>query len=136
MINIAKSLNYLITKSLFLRRGQMALMMVLTTLMFLLIMVPVIERFVQNEGKWSMKSRKTALAFNLAEAGIDRAYWKLIENTDNWNIISGGDDLAGYADDVVYEDIDGGSYRINMSSGDNPREIIVVGTGKDFSSKG
>ncbi|MCK4936451.1 MAG: hypothetical protein KAR84_06330 [Elusimicrobiales bacterium] len=113
----------------------MALMMVLTTLMFLLIMVPVIEKFVQNEGKWSMKSRKTALAFNLAEAGIDRAYWKLIENIDNWNVVAGGDDIAGYADDVVYEDIDGGSYRINMSSGDNPREIIVIGTGKDFSSK-
>ncbi|MEA3307696.1 MAG: hypothetical protein U9Q34_07920 [Elusimicrobiota bacterium] len=117
------------------RRGQMALMMVLTTLMFLLIMVPVIEKFVQNEGKWSMKNRKTSLAFNLAEAGIDRAYWKLIENTDNWNTIADGGTISGYANDTDYEDIDGGTYRINMSSGDTPREIIVIGTGKDSSSK-
>jgi len=135
MINIAKSLNHSITKSLFLRRGQMALMMVLTTLMFLLIMVPVIEKFVQNEGKWSMKSRKTGLAFNLAEAGVDRAYWKLIENSDNWDTIEGGGSIEGYANDKEYDDIEGGTYKINMSTGDGPKEIIIIGTGKDFSSK-
>jgi hypothetical protein len=122
-------------KALCASNGQMALMMVLTTLMFLLIMVPVIEKFVQNEGKWSMKSRKTGLAFNLAEAGVDRAYWKLIENTDNWGTIELGGSIVGYANDKEYEDIDGGTYKINMSSGDNPQEIIIVGTGKDFSSK-
>ena len=117
------------------RRGQMALTMVLTTLMFLILMVPVIEKFVQNEGKWSMKNRKTTLAFNLAESGVDRAYWKIFENLDNWDTIVNGGSIAGYANDTEYMDIKGGSYRINISSGSNIREIIIIGTGKDFSSK-
>ena len=44
---------------------------------------------------------------------------------------------TGYlSHDGVWVGDDGGTYKINMSSGDNPREIIIVGTGKDFSSKG
>ncbi len=117
------------------RRGQMALMMVLTILMFLLIMVPVIEKFVQNEGKWSMKSRKTGLAFNLAEAGIDRAVWKLTESTDMWNVTS-SQTVTGYNFDKTYADIEGGEYSIEISSHPtDSKKRIVKSVGKDFSSK-
>ena len=122
--------NYLLRR----RNGQMALMMVLTTLMFLLIMVPVIEKFVQNEGKWSMKNRKTSLAFNMAEAGIDRAVWKLNENDENWDDAADGDVFTGYNNDEEYTDLEGGSYRIIITSGSQNGEIKIISTGKDFSS--
>ncbi len=113
------------------QKGQMAIVMVLTTLLFLLIMIPVIEMFVKNEAKWSVKEKKTTLAFHLAEAAVDRGYWKLIENSDNWDIISNGGTIAGYANDKDYSDIEGGTYRINISSGENVREVVIIGTGKD-----
>lgn len=116
------------------RTGQMAIVMVLVTLMFLLIMIPVIEMFVKNEAKWSVKEKKSTLAFHLAEAAVDRGYWKLIENSDNWDTIAGGGTISGYANDKEYTDIEGGSYKIDISSGDNAREIVIIGTGKDFSS--
>lgn len=116
-------------------RGQMAIMMVLVTLLFLLIMMPVIEMFVRNESVWTIKERKNTVAFHLAEAGIDRAYWKLIEKEEYFQNITEGGSLAGYADDVEYTDIDGGSYKINMTVGDTNLKVQVIATGKDATSK-
>jgi len=117
------------------RRGQTALMMVLTTLLFLLIMVPVIEKFVRNEGKWSMKARKTSLAFNLAEAGIDRAVWKLTESMDMWYATSTGT-ISDYNYDKAYTDVEGGEYTIEISSHPTAfKKRIIKSVGKDFSSK-
>lgn len=116
-------------------RGQMAIMTVLITLLFLLIMIPVIELFVRNESVWTVKERKNTIAFHLAEAGIDRAYWKLIEKEDNFQDITDGATIAGYANDVEYTDIEGGTYRINMTVGDTNLKVQVIATGKDATSK-
>ncbi|MDT8286899.1 MAG: hypothetical protein RQ748_07305 [Elusimicrobiales bacterium] len=116
-------------------RGQMAIMLVLVTLLFLLIMIPVIEMFVRNESIWTVKERKNTVAFHLAEAGIDRAYWKLIEKEDNFKDITEGAAIPGYADDVEYTDVKGGSYKINMTVGDTNLKVQVIATGKDATSK-
>jgi hypothetical protein len=116
-------------------RGQMAIMLVLVTLLFLLIMIPVIEMFVRNESIWTVKERKNTVAFHLAEAGIDRAYWKLIEKEENFQSITEGSAIPGYADDTEYGDIEGGVYKINMTVGDTNLKVQVIATGKDATSK-
>ncbi len=107
------------------RRGQMAVMMVIGILLFLLLMFPVMNLFVQNEAKWSVKEKKATEAFHLAEAGVDRARWKLLENTDMWNITSTGT-ISGYHFDKTYTTEDGGTYAINITSdpADGDRRIV------------
>jgi hypothetical protein len=111
----------------------MVLMLVLTSLLFLLIMIPVIETYVKNEAKWSVKEKKSTLAFHLAEAGMDRGYWKLIEKTVNWDTIIAGGNISGYANDKVYTDIQGGSYKINITSAAADK-VAIIATGKDVSN--
>lgn len=116
------------------RRGQMAITLVLGVLMLLMIIIPVLDRYVSNEAKWGVKERKSSLAFHLAEAGADRGYWKLKENSDNWDTVAGGGSIAGYNDDVDYTDIEGGSYRVRMEQGDTATKVDIIATGKDYTS--
>lgn len=97
------------------RQGQMAITLVLSIMLFLMLMFPVMNLFVQNEGKWSVKEKKSTTAFHLAEAGVDRARWKMLENDDMW-IITGTGTIAGYNFDQVYAAESGGTYTIRISS--------------------
>lgn len=115
------------------RPGQMAITMVITSLLLLLIIIPMLDHYVKNEAKWSVKERKSTLAFHLAEAGLDRAYWKLKENAANWTTVAGGGIIDGYNDDVPYEDIPGGKYKVKMEQGDTNLKIVITATGKDAS---
>ncbi len=113
------------------RPGQMAITLVLSILLFLMLMFPVMNLFVQNEGRWSVKEKKSTTAFHLAEAGVDRARWKLMESDDMW-VITGTGTLAGYNFDQVYEAADGGTYAIRISS--DPADAdkrIVESVGRD-----
>lgn len=111
----------------------MAITMVISIMLFLLLMFPVINLFVQNEGKWSVKEKKSTTAFHLAEAGIDRARWKLLENDDFWYITATGT-LAGYCFDQVYTAESGGTYTINITSDPvDGNKRIVESVGKDRS---
>ncbi|MEW5694149.1 MAG: hypothetical protein AB1765_12750, partial [Candidatus Hydrogenedentota bacterium] len=92
----------LIPYPLSLNKGQMAIMLVLTSLLFILIMIPVIETYVKNEAKWSVAERKKTTAFHLAEAGIDRAMWQLREDSANYDRILLGQALTGYNNDKNY----------------------------------
>ncbi|MEK7720790.1 MAG: hypothetical protein AAB359_00205, partial [Elusimicrobiota bacterium] len=116
------------------RRGQMAIMLVIGTLLFLLITIPLLDRYVKNEAKWSVKEKKSTTAFHLAEAGIDRAVWKLNERSSYWDYASTGTVFAGYNNDKTYTDLPGGSYRVKISSGSAPRQIKIMSTGRDASS--
>jgi hypothetical protein len=113
------------------RSGQMAISMVISILLFLLLMFPVMDLFVQNEGKWSVKEKKSTTAFHLAEAGVDRARWKLLESDDMW-IMTGTGTIAGYNFDQVYTAESGGTYAVKISS--HPTEYdkrVVESVGKD-----
>ena len=116
------------------RPGQMAITMVITSLLLLLIIIPMLDNYVKNEAKWSVKERKSTLAFHLAEAGLDRAYWKLKEQATNWATIAGGGHIDGYDNDVVYEDISGGKYKVKMEAGETNLQINITATGKDDSN--
>ena len=112
----------------------MAITMVLSALLLLLISIPMLDNYVKNEAKWSVKERKSTLAFHLAEAGLDRGYWKIKENDTNWTTLADGDTIAGYNDDVIYSDIEGGSYKIKMQQGDASLQVKITATGKDRSN--
>lgn len=116
------------------RNGQMAIMMVLTSILFLLIMIPMIDLYVKNEAKWSVKEKKSTTAFHLAEAGIDRARWKLKESDEMWVMTSTGV-IPGYNFDKVYSDVGGGTYAIKISSdATDVDKRIVESVGRDSSS--
>lgn len=114
-------------------RGQV-LVGVLLVMMVLLIFVPFLVESVRRESRWSVKEKKSTTAFHLAEAAVDRGYWKLVEKTGNWDTVKNGGTLPGYANDTVYGDIPGGSYKISIASGPSSGQVLITGTGRDSSS--
>ena len=116
------------------RRGQVLAGVVLIV-MVLLIIVPAMVYWAKEDSKASVKDRKTAVAFNLAEAGADRAYWKLKSSTTTWANARLGISLAGYNFDQVYTDIPGGAYRISITSGPNADQVTIIAEGRDSQAK-
>ncbi|MBI4656488.1 MAG: hypothetical protein HY746_07070 [Elusimicrobia bacterium] len=112
----------------------MAIVIVLVSLLFILIMIPVIEMFVERETKWSLADKRKTTAFHLAEAGLDRAVWKLNEKETYWNDAAKGTIFVGYNNDKTYTDIKGGSYQIQISSVNGKTQVKITSTGKDSSN--
>lgn len=104
---------------------------VVLLMLILMIIVPAMVQWVRNDTKMSVKDRKATIAFNLAQAGIDRAYWKLKSSTSTWANALDGITLAGYAFDQVYTDVEGGSYRISVTSGPLSQTVTVTAEGED-----
>jgi type II secretory pathway pseudopilin PulG len=125
----------LVLKNLFMRRsrGGFALATVIMILLLLMIIVPLMVMWVQNDTKISMKNQRGTTAFNLAEAAVDRGYWKIKSSTITWNQALSGQPLAGYEFDATYTDVSGGSYRIDVSSS-GVNQVTVVGEGRDNST--
>lgn len=111
-------------------RGQV-LAGVIALVVVLMVMVPAMVYWVQQESRASVKDRKSTAAFNLAEAGMDRAYWKLKSSTGTWADARAGIPLAGYAFDVPYADVTGGVYRISITSGPLADQVTVIAEGRD-----
>ena len=108
---------------------------VVLLLLFLLIIVPVMVKWVQIDSKLSVKDQKSTLAFNLAEAAVDRGYWKVKSSTSILTAVSDGVSLTGYNFDTFYTDISGGSYRIKIASGTDIDTVVVYGEGRDSAGK-
>lgn len=117
------------------RRGQI-LVGVILVMMALLIMVPALVRWVQQESKISVKDRKSATAFNLAQAAVERGMWKLKSSTTTWTNASTGVTIAGYNFDVTYDDVAGGTYRIRFEDGtlNGAAVVTITGEGRDAST--
>jgi len=114
-------------------RGQV-LVIVILLLAVALITVPLLVKYVQYEGKWTIKQSRSTTAYHLAEAGQDRAIWYLVQSTGNWSRAVSGESLAGYCGDVQYSDMEGGLYTINITSGPMTSEVTVVTKGIDSSN--
>ena len=112
------------------RRGQILAGVVLL-IMVLLVIVPAMVAWVRQDVRMAVKDKKTTSAFNLAEAGLDRAYWKLKSSTSTWADAREGVVLAGYAFDQVYTDVSGGAYRISVTSGPLADQVTVIAEGRD-----
>ncbi len=117
-------------------RGQV-LVGVILVLMALMIMVPALVQWVQQESRISVKDKKSATAFNLAQAAVERGMWKLKSSTGTWKTASAGTVIAGYNFDVTYTDLPGGTYRIHFDEGTlNGASVVTVwGEGRDSAGK-
>jgi len=113
-------------------KGQI-LPIIVAIMLFLIIIIPAFITWIKNQSKWSIQQQKKSIAFNLAEAGIDRGLWKLKSSTTTWEMASKGQVISGYNFDTLYDDIKGGVYRIKFSSGPGSREVTIVAEGKDTS---
>ena len=92
----------------------------MATLVVLIIIIGAIVGWLQNDTQWSVKNQRKTVAINLAQAGLDRAQWKLQSTTTTWAAAAAGtlaSVTTGYSFDVTYNDIPGGSYRINVVPG-------------------
>lgn len=116
------------------REGQV-LAGAVVVLLILSIMVPAMVYWVRQDGRASVKDRKSTASFNLAEAGLDRAYWKLKSSTSTWAAARAGAPIAGYAFDQTYSDVAGGSYRISITSGPSADQVTVIAEGRDAQSQ-
>jgi hypothetical protein len=114
-------------------RGQV-LAGVIMLLVILLIMVPALVQWVQIESKASVRDQKNTIAFNLAQAAVERGYWKIKSSTETCLEALAGTVITGYNDDVTYTDVSGGTYRIMFSSGPSTKQVTVVGEGRDSST--
>lgn len=113
------------------KRKGFLLVGVVLLLALLLIVVPVMVKWVQQDTKMSVKDQKSNAAFSLAEAAVDRGYWKVKGSTTPFALVSAGSTLTGYNFDVSYNDISGGKYRIDITSGPLDTQFTVYGEGKD-----
>lgn len=105
---------------------------VLFAFLFLLIVVPVMVKWIQSDTKISVKDQKASMAFSLAEAAIDRGYWKVKGSTATFDQITNGTVIGGYNFDSTYTDIYGGTYRIKIASGPSLGQVTIYGEGRDL----
>lgn len=104
-------------------------------LLVVMMFFPLIIQMLQSESKQSVNSLKSALAFQLAESAVVKGVAKLAENRSNWIAAAAGTPIDGYRDDRVYSDLSGGSYKVAFYVGSTPGTVLVVGKGRDGSTK-
>ncbi len=107
-------------ESVFNEKGQV-IIIILGIMIVFMIFIPALVYYLQQDMKWTVRQKRTTTAFHLAEAGIDRGYWKLLENSDYWTNLGQGETISGYNFDLAYEDIPStgspsGKYTIKLSS--------------------
>lgn len=107
---------------------------IISVILVFLIMVPALLKWVSDDTKQTVSEERKSKALYLAEAAVERGYWKVKSSTSNFNSIIMGYTLTGYNFDTVYSDVSGGKYRIKITSG-SAREIIIIGEGLDYSTK-
>lgn len=112
------------------RRGQI-LPGAVAMLVILAIMVPSIVLWIQRETVFASKQSHNTTAFHLAEAGVEKAYLYISLSTVTWTSIQDGNAQPDYAFDKVYDDIDGGTYTISITSGPGTQQVTIVTVGRD-----
>jgi len=99
-------------------------------LALLLVVIPAIILLNQQESKQTVAETKKTASFHLAEAGQDRGVWKLRESAQMWTDASSSVTISGYANDVTYGDVSGGSYKICFTAGPASNQVTVTSKGK------
>lgn len=119
------------------RRGQL-LIGVIIMMIVLAIMIPAMVSYLQNEARWTLKEDRSVHAFQLAEAGIDKAFRKISESTATWQSIQDAvfpGVLGGYFYELSHRDVKGGCYALYLSSGPNAGEATVYSVGYEPGGK-
>ena len=115
------------------RRGQILLGAVIV-MAALLIIVPVLVSWVQQNVRMAVKDSQNTTAFNLAEAAVNRGYWTAKSSTAAIAAALAGQPISGCEFDAIYTDVPGGTYRIQITSAGSS-SIQIVGEGRDSSGR-
>lgn len=116
------------------RRGQI-LPGAVAMLVILAVMVPAIVLWIQRETVFASKQSHNTVAFHLAEAGVEKAYLYISLSTITWTSIQAGNAQPDYSFDKKYEDIDGGTYAISITSGPESEQATIITVGRDRHSR-
>ncbi|OGR81860.1 MAG: hypothetical protein A3J74_09295 [Elusimicrobia bacterium RIFCSPHIGHO2_02_FULL_57_9] len=108
---------------------------VVMIMLILMIFIPTMVLYVQNESRWSVKYHQNTTAFQLAEAGIDRGYRKISESTTTWANGQAGIFPSGYGFNASYGDLYGGCYAISITSGPDEEQVTILAIGKEKKEK-
>src|ERR1700751_3289288 len=98
------------------------------------ITVPALLYWSQQDTKATTKQVKSAAAFNLAEAAVNRAVWELKGTPSEVTSIQDGTALSGYHFDKSYSDLATGTYAVWVGSVTST-EILIIGVGRDSAQK-
>src|SRR5437016_5464231 len=113
--------------------GQI-LALVLIILMIMCTLVPLMVFFVMKESTWTAKQAENTRAFHMSEAGIEKGYLELSLSTQTWvTLMLGGASapITNYHFDKEFTDVDGGSYKISITSGPQAQQATVYAVGRD-----
>jgi hypothetical protein len=111
----------------------------LLALLAMAIFLPALYFMIANEVKWSVKHKKSTVAFDMAEQGLARGVWKLQESDTLWDNISTGTVLTGYHFDVIYNSTDSagkveGQYKIKLTTSTTSGRVLIQALGRDVST--
>lgn len=112
------------------------LVIALVALLVAAIFLPALYFLIKNEQRWTLKQKKTSVAFHMAEQGLDRGIWKIQESDTIWDDVSTGTVIPGYNFDVIYisTDVKGaleGEYKIKLTSGSETSTVLIQSIGRD-----
>lgn len=101
------------------RSGQVMVALI-GLIVMLLIVVPWLVSMTVSESKQTIRAKRDTTAYYLAEAGIERGYWKLQEDPDYWEHLASAT-IAGYNFDFAYADVPStaapaGTYTVRLAS--------------------
>ncbi|MEM4368547.1 MAG: hypothetical protein QXO21_06020 [Candidatus Anstonellales archaeon] len=115
------------------RNSGQSVAMVVIILMFFSLAIISITFYLHHESLWTLKEKRSTTAFHLAEAGVDRAYWKLTEDPNNFDKILNGEVIPLYDGTTSFADVSGGEYKIWITSDTEPNTIKIISVGRDNS---
>jgi hypothetical protein len=105
----------------------LVLMVIVVMVMFSTTLV----NLLRDENHMGLQHRRSTRAFHLAEAAVDKAVWKLRESRDVWDSVADGSIDSDYTGGKVFSDIEGGTYKITISTTDDEDERMIIGVGRD-----
>ncbi|PIV52259.1 MAG: hypothetical protein COS17_10090 [Elusimicrobia bacterium CG02_land_8_20_14_3_00_37_13] len=115
-----------------------ALAMVILILLVGMIFISTLVINLTQDSRATIKQKRSMTAFHLAEAGADRAIYKLKSLEQYWNMASSGTPITGYNADIIHTDIEGGSYMMKVFPGtstETTTEVVVIASGMDDMNK-
>ncbi len=121
-------------------KGQ-ALTGVFIIIVAAILLIPIIVYSLIQEGKWSIKERRTTAAYQAAETGVDRALWKLNSTPSGWGAVASGGTISGYTGATVYNIYASSNstaviaqYKVNITTTATPGQILIISKGRDIST--
>jgi Tfp pilus assembly protein PilX len=106
----------------------------LVLIVVMAILTPTLVNLLREEVRWSVKHKRSVGAFHLAEAAADRGLWKLSESSTVWESVSDGTLPNDYKGGTEFTDVEGGTYKITISTTSDEKERKIVGVGRESST--